>query len=40
MFLNFNPDVGRYVKIRGSGYVFYDEEDVDVVTRIGTCTKF
>ena len=35
---NFNPDNGRYILFSGFGYAFDDGDDV--VTRIGTCTKF
>jgi hypothetical protein len=35
---NFNQDNGKYVLVYGSGYVFYDSDDV--ITHIGTCTKF
>ena len=35
---NFNPDNGRYIWFFGSGYVFQNVDDV--ITRIGTCTKF
>jgi len=37
---NFNPDNGRYVLFKGSAYVFDNTENTEVVTRIGTCTKF
>ncbi len=35
---NFNLDNGRYVWVKGDGYVFHDDDDV--LTQIGTCTKF
>ena len=37
-FFNFNQDNGRYVKLSGSGYVFFGNDSVS--THIGTCTKF
>ena len=37
-YFNFNPDNGRYIWFFGSGYVFQNVDDV--ITRIGTCTKF
>ena len=37
-YFNFNQDNGRYILLKGSGYVFHDGDSV--ATQIGTCTKF
>ena len=37
-YFNFNPDNGRYILLKGFGYVFSDGDSV--ATQIGTCTKF
>ena len=37
-YFNFNTDNGRYVRLYGAGYVFYDADGV--IAHIGTCTKF
>lgn len=37
IYFNFNQDNGRYIRFKGFGYVF-DNNDT-VVTDIGTCTK-
>ena len=37
-YFNFNPDNGRYILLKGNGYVFHDGDSVSA--QIGTCTKF